>query len=59
MPWQEIPNSKRQIPNNCQFQILKVQNRWDSPFGYLDFDFRICLEFGAWDLEFRLILSPS
>jgi hypothetical protein len=50
-------NSKFQAPNSKQFPNTKSKypnnpNR-AATFRILDFGFWICLEFGAWNLEFR------
>jgi hypothetical protein len=46
----QIPNTKHQINPNHQYP--KFQTAPITGFGHWKLEFRICLEFGAWDLGF-------
>jgi hypothetical protein len=64
----EIPNPKFQIPNKIQIlNKIQIPNKIQKfiskqpelqylnslNFGLCDLSFRICLEFGIWNLEFK------
>jgi hypothetical protein len=51
----EKPQHEQIIENETMRRAIMVPLTWFCPprFGHLDFEFGACLEFGAWDLEFR------